>query len=137
MAVEVKSEDEFNHLIRSSNFSTSIVDFTASWCPPCRVIKPFFEDMSKIYTDIQFLKVDVDILPELAGKAGVRSMPTFVVYKNGVKSEEFLEGANKNKLKMIVESHSSINGYPNQAQNAPRRSSSSSRFGFFKRCTIL
>lgn len=138
MAVEVKNEDQFNHLISSSNYSTTIVDFTASWCPPCRAIKPYFEDMSKIYTDVQFLKVDVDVLPDLAGKAGVRSMPTFIVYKNGVKSGEFLEGANKNKLKTIVESHSSMNGSEsNQDRNAPKVSTSSSKFGFLKRCTIL
>lgn len=135
MAVEVKSEDEFDRLISGG---TTIVDFTASWCPPCRAIKPYFEDLSKIYTDVQFLKVDVDNLPDVASKAGVRSMPTFVLYKNGQKTDEILEGANKNRLKMIIESNSSIDGNShNPSQNTPRRLSNSSKFGFLKRCTIL
>ncbi|RNA22861.1 thioredoxin [Brachionus plicatilis] len=138
MAVEVKTEDEFNRLISAGNYATTIVDFTASWCPPCRAIKPYFEDLAKIYTDVQFLKVDVDNLSDVAGKAGVRSMPTFVVYKNGAKSEDILEGANKNKLNMIIQSHSSISGNTAaQSQNSQRRFSSSSKFGFLKRCTIL
>ncbi|XP_075264529.1 thioredoxin-like [Convolutriloba macropyga] len=41
-------------------FGVTIVDFTASWCPPCRMIAPKFEEMSKQFTSIKFIKVDVD-----------------------------------------------------------------------------
>ena len=57
-----------------------IVDFSATWCGPCRMISPYFEELSTKYTSITFLKVDVDAvevsLPGLAGRRAALSVVT-------------------------------------------------------------
>jgi thioredoxin 1 len=65
------------------------------------VIKPFFEEMSKKLTTIQFLSVDVDEHPDISYWSSVKAMPTFQVYKDGVKVNEVV-GANKNLLRDIL-----------------------------------
>lgn len=60
-----------------------IVDFWAEWCGPCRVLGPRFEELSKEMTDIKFVKLDVDSNQETAGKYGVRSIPTLLMFKKG------------------------------------------------------
>jgi len=60
-----------------------VIDFFATWCGPCKVIAPKFEELSKAYPSIAFLKVDVDEAAELAEKFNIRAMPTFVFLLNG------------------------------------------------------
>lgn len=60
-----------------------VVDFTAAWCPPCRVMKPVLGELAAERSDVRFVEVDVDAQPELAARYGVLSMPTFVVFRGG------------------------------------------------------
>lgn len=60
-----------------------VIDFFATWCGPCKVVAPKFEEMSKVYPNITFLKVDVDESAELAEKYDIRAMPTFVFLRDG------------------------------------------------------
>lgn len=60
-----------------------VIDFFATWCGPCKHIAPKFEEMSKVFTSITFLKVDVDESAELVDKFNIHAMPTFVFLKNG------------------------------------------------------
>jgi thioredoxin 1 len=61
------------------------------------MIAPYFEELSKQYTNLKFIKVDVDELEDVAAEAGVSAMPTFMIFKGGKKIEEIV-GANKEKL---------------------------------------
>lgn len=83
--IQVQSEEHFKQLIKSG---TSIVDFTATWCGPCAGIAPYFKQLAQSNHGIKFLKVDVDELGELSLAANVRTLPTFVVYKNGMMTNE-------------------------------------------------
>lgn len=74
-----------------------VVDFTASWCGPCRSIAPVFERMALANPSVHFLKVDVDEVQDVAASENVRSMPTFKLYRYGSKLEEF-SGADANRL---------------------------------------
>eukprot|EP00240_Pyramimonas_obovata_P008267 CAMPEP_0118921258 /NCGR_PEP_ID=MMETSP1169-20130426/602_1 /TAXON_ID=36882 /ORGANISM="Pyramimonas obovata, Strain CCMP722" /LENGTH=103 /DNA_ID=CAMNT_0006861955 /DNA_START=110 /DNA_END=421 /DNA_ORIENTATION=+ len=78
-----------------------IVDFTASWCGPCKMIAPFFEELSGKYTNVSFVKIDVDDLDSVAAECGVTAMPTFQVWKKGAKVDEMV-GASKDKLEEMV-----------------------------------
>jgi len=84
-----------------------VVDFSATWCGPCRLMSPYFDEQSKVFTDVVFVKVDVDDNEEVAAEAGISAMPTFQVYKDGQKAEE-LVGASKEKLLQLIERFSNI-----------------------------
>ena len=79
-----------------------LVDFTASWCGPCRQIAPHFERLALTHPSVHFLKVDVDEAQEIAAAENVRSMPTFKLYRYGAKVEEF-SGADPGKLAALID----------------------------------
>uniref|UniRef100_A0A7N8X6T2 Thioredoxin n=1 Tax=Mastacembelus armatus TaxID=205130 RepID=A0A7N8X6T2_9TELE len=76
-----------------------VVDFSATWCGPCKKIAPEYEDLSKKpeNKNVVFLKVDVDEAEDVSTDCGISCMPTFHFYKNGKKVDEF-SGANLTTL---------------------------------------
>ncbi|KAL5663001.1 hypothetical protein ACJX0J_023109, partial [Zea mays] len=60
-----------------------VIDFSASWCGPCRFIEPAFKELASRFSDAIFVKVDVDELAEVARTWKVEAMPTFVLVKDG------------------------------------------------------
>lgn len=62
-----------------SNGLPSIVDFTASWCGPCRMMKPIFHKLAGEYgKKYNFITIDIDERPDLAQKYGIQAVPTFI-----------------------------------------------------------
>lgn len=62
----------------------TIVDFWAEWCGPCKQFGPVFEAASNKYDEIRFAKVDTEAEQQLAGEAGISSIPTLMVFREGV-----------------------------------------------------
>ena len=61
-----------------------LVDFWAEWCGPCRQFGPIFERVSDKHPDITFAKVDTDKEQELSAMAGIKSIPTLMMFRDGI-----------------------------------------------------
>jgi len=61
-----------------------LVDFWAEWCGPCRQFAPIFERVSAKHPDITFAKVDTDKEQELSAMAGIKSIPTLMMFRDGI-----------------------------------------------------
>jgi thioredoxin len=61
-----------------------LVDFWAEWCGPCRQFGPIYERVSDKHPDITFAKVDTDKEQELSAMAGIKSIPTLMMFRDGV-----------------------------------------------------
>merc|ERR1712038_1254118 len=104
MVKYLENKADFDKTISEAGDKLVVIDFTATWCPPCRMIAPVFEKMATEYPDAIFVKVDVDDANDVASECGISAMPTFQFFKGGVKVAEF-SGASENKLKEFVEKH--------------------------------
>jgi thioredoxin len=62
----------------------TLVDFWAEWCGPCKTFGPIFEDVSNSHTDITFAKVDTEAEQELSSMAGISSIPTLMIFRDGI-----------------------------------------------------
>ncbi|ONK75738.1 uncharacterized protein A4U43_C03F20020 [Asparagus officinalis] len=98
------SVQEWTQQLEQANQSKKlvVVDFTASWCGPCRMMAPIVSELAKKFTDVLFLKVDVDELKTVAQDWAIEAMPTFVFVKEGTIIDKVV-GANKifNALKAV------------------------------------
>jgi thioredoxin 1 len=61
-----------------------LLDWWASWCGPCRAFAPIYEQVSGKHTDITFGKIDTDAEQELSGAFEIRSIPTLMVFRDGI-----------------------------------------------------
>jgi len=96
---EVKDIQNFYKTINQDKYT--VFDFWATWCGPCRVISPIFEQLAEKFPDIAFHKVDIDAEPAIAEEVGISAMPTFILFKSGSKIDE-LVGANPARLEALI-----------------------------------
>jgi len=97
---QIHSSEEFVALGKTET-RPIIVDFFAGWCGPCKNIAPYFEQLSEMYKNILFVKIDVDEVEDVAGFLQVTSLPTFILFKNNREVTRIL-GANKLGLENLV-----------------------------------
>eukprot|EP00758_Cryptobia_borreli_P009749 Tbor_TRINITY_DN5507_c0_g4::TRINITY_DN5507_c0_g4_i2::g.12892::m.12892/K03671/trxA; thioredoxin 1 len=96
--------------------SLSVVDFYASWCPPCKMITPKLTQLATEKPHIQFIKIDVDLSQEISSFYKIKAMPTFIFFKNN-KQVEMFEGADWGKLLEICEKYGDNNNINNINNN--------------------
>ncbi|KAK7340071.1 hypothetical protein VNO77_20763 [Canavalia gladiata] len=88
-----------------------IANFSATWCGPCKMIAPYYCELSEKYTSMMFLVVDVDELTDFSTSWDIKATPTFFFLKDGQQIDK-LVGANKPELqKKIVAIADSVPEY--------------------------
>ena len=98
MLIELKEGDNssLENLLQIKS-DLHILYFTASWCGPCKTISPYVKELSNLYKNVTFYKIDVDIFEELSSEMEINCMPTFKIFKNNL-LVDFLEGADRTNL---------------------------------------
>jgi thioredoxin len=79
--IELTNENFAGHL---SEDGILLVDFWADWCGPCKQFAPTYEAASEKHQDITFGSIDTEAEQELAGAAGIRSIPTLMAFRDGI-----------------------------------------------------
>lgn len=84
----------------------TVVDFSASWCPPCRALEPELEAVAEsLDGQAKVFKIDVDADPMLAQRFGVRGVPTVVVLKDGREVDRFMGAASRSAILSRITPH--------------------------------
>lgn len=101
--VKYVTSKELETLISESKLPV-FCDFWATWCGPCRMLAPVFEDVSDAYEGkAVFVKIDVDENEDAARKYGISSIPNVMAFKDGKKTDSHLGFAPESVLQAFVE----------------------------------
>ena len=99
--------------VTDDNFETEVlrsdapvlVDFTATWCGPCRMLSPIVEKIAdESIGKYKVAKIDIDDCPKVTAQYGIRGVPTVIVFKNGEKRGQHVGVTNKETLLKLLES---------------------------------
>lgn len=100
MIKEIK-ENEFEKEVLNSN-EKILVDFYASWCGPCKMLRPILEDLANERKNINIVSIDVDEADELARKYGIMSIPCLIVFQNGKEIERSIGLKSKDEIEEMI-----------------------------------
>ena len=101
--MKIVNTEEFNALM---NEDAVLVDFFATWCGPCKMLAPVFEQAGEeMKNDATFLKVDIDQSLELAQQFRISTVPTMMIFKDGKPVETLVGFMPKERIVQKVKSH--------------------------------
>lgn len=101
MLIVLNTQDEFNSYLSTSHTSPLVLMFKAKWCKHCCKMEPELDSISKSKKSINFVKIDVDMFPEIVSAYGVKGMPSFFCIKNGMIVSEYA-GSKLDKLNELI-----------------------------------
>ena len=101
MVKDINAE-EYEQIKDSKN--TVVIDFHATWCGPCKVLSPILEELDDEIEGVEFVKLDVDQHPQIAGQNQVMGVPTVVILKDGEVKDRFVGVQPKEVIKEKITS---------------------------------
>ena len=101
MVKEINAE-EYSEIVNSSN--PGVIDFHATWCGPCKVLSPILEELDNEIEGVEFVKLDVDQHPQIAGQNQVMGVPSVVILKDGEVKDRFVGVQPKEVIKEKITS---------------------------------
>jgi len=100
----IQNETEFDSLL--ANESVIVVDCTATWCGPCKLVSPLIDRLSEEYSDrAKICKLDLDNNKELAKRLGVKSIPAVMFFKGGELVETLVGSKTYEQFSQELEKH--------------------------------
>ncbi|MGM7702263.1 thioredoxin [Pseudalkalibacillus sp. Hm43] len=103
MAISHVTDQNFN---TETSSGLVLADFWAPWCGPCKMIAPVLEEIdSEMSNDVKIVKLDVDENQETAGKFGVMSIPTLMLFKDGEVVDQVVGFQPKEALVELINKH--------------------------------
>ncbi|MBY6035260.1 thioredoxin [Fictibacillus nanhaiensis] len=102
MAIVNASDQTFN---TETGEGLVLADFWAPWCGPCKMIAPVLEELDQEVEEVKVVKLDVDENQETAGKYGVMSIPTLLVFKDGQVVDQVVGFQPKEALVELLNKH--------------------------------
>lgn len=101
--IEFKKDDNIDELL--SNKKITILQFSAEWCGPCRMLGPIIDELSEDNAgkDVTVAKINVEENQELAIKYGVRGIPTVVIFKDGEEQTRKVGVGSKSEFQTIID----------------------------------
>lgn len=86
--MDIVNEENFDDIINKKTLT--VVDFSASWCMPCRMLKPILERVAEKLDNIDFYNLDIDESEDIAKRYRVFSVPTIICFKEGKKVDSMV-----------------------------------------------
>lgn len=83
------TDNNFEQEVINSD-KTTIVDFYADWCTPCKMMSPIIDNIAEENNNIKVAKLNVDESEDIASKYNIMSIPTIIIFKNGKEEKRFV-----------------------------------------------
>jgi thioredoxin 1 len=97
------NDENFRETIKTG---VVLVDFFAAWCGPCRMLTPIMEEVSETFKDKAIIaKVDIDSEQKTAAEFQVTSIPTMILFKDGIEIDRLVGLRDKEALEEIISSN--------------------------------
>jgi thioredoxin 1 len=102
--IEIKSDGQFNTILKDYPDKIIIIDFWAVWCGPCMFFAPIFKKLQEeFHKDFIFVKVNVDEIPTVAMKYQITGIPTTLFIKNNEIMNKIVGAMNYEGMKKVIE----------------------------------